>query len=107
MNSYAVKCVFLGLASVLIFWTAIPAKADQVYGRVFIDKQAQAGKSLAVTDSSGKKIKDVKTDEYGGYSVFLSPGTYRIEFTENNATWEGTIESFPQPVRRDIYLKKR
>src|SRR5262249_60324976 len=86
---------------------AIQAKADQVYGRVFVDNKPQLGKSLVVKDSSDKKIKDVKTDDYGGYSVFLPPGTYRVGVTENNVVWEGTIESFPQPVRRDIHLKKR
>lgn len=95
------------LAGAAFLYVVSQANADQVYGRVFLDNKAQPGKSFVVKDASDKKVKDVKTDEYGGYSVFLAPGTYRIEFTENNVVWEGTIESFPQPVRRDVHLKKR
>jgi hypothetical protein len=88
---------------------SVPAKGDLVYGRVYgAEGKFQPRNAFTLKDSTGRTVQEVKTDEYKGYSVFLSPGTYKVEFTDkDNALWVGEIESYPQPVRQDIHLKKR
>jgi hypothetical protein len=90
-----------------VLWLSTPVLADVVYGRVYADGQVQRSKTLALRDSNNHPAHDLVTDENGNFSVFLAPGTYRIEFNENGATWVGAIESYPQPAHQDIYLKKR
>jgi len=100
------KRVAFCLATTLTLFLPHSARADQVYGRVFVDGQIQPHRSFTVKDSSGRSVRDATTDEYGGYSLFLPPGTYRVEFRDDGATLEATIESYPQPVRQDIYLRR-
>jgi hypothetical protein len=97
----------LCLAVAAVLWFSTPVLADVVYGRVYIGDQPQGSKTLALRDSNNNPAHVLVTDGNGNFSVFLAPGTYRIEFNENGATWVGTIESYPQPAHQDIYLKKR
>jgi hypothetical protein len=87
----------------------VVANAELVYGRVFgADGKFKPRDSVVIKDSNGRAVKTVKTDEYKSYSVYLPPATYKVEFKDNsNAIWEASIKSYPQPVRQDIYLKKR
>lgn len=85
----------------------LPARADLVSGRVSgaADKFV-AKASFVVKDSTGKVVKEVKTDEYKGFSVFLQPGSYTVEFVDKDKkVWEATLDSYPQPARQDIELK--
>ncbi len=88
---------------------ALPARADLVSGRVAgADGKFQPKDSFVVKNADGKVVKQVKTDEYKGFSVFLQPGTYKAEFVDKDKTvWEAPLESFPQPARQDITLKKK
>lgn len=108
-NQTWVKLRSICLTIIVAAVFAIPAKGDMVYGRVFgTEGKFQPGDSFTVKDSTGRTIKEVKTDERKGFSVFLSPGSYKVEFKDKDkATWEGQIESYPQPARQDIHLKKR
>jgi hypothetical protein len=88
---------------------ALPARADLVSGRVSgADDKFEAKDTLVVKDSTGKVVKEVKTDEFKGFSVFLQPGTYTVEFVDKDKkVWEAELESYPQPSRQDVELKPR
>jgi hypothetical protein len=98
----------LALAALLLC-LPFAAHAGLVYGRVFgAETQFKPRDTIVIKSSNGQQVKTVKTDEYKGYSVYLPPAIYRVEFRDaSNAIWEASIESYPQPVRQDIYLKKR
>lgn len=83
---------------------SIPADAGLVSGRVNDTKGTfKPGGSFRVKDSSGKVVKDsVKTDESKGYSLFLPPGIYTVEFNDGRSA---VIQSHPEPIRQDIQLK--
>lgn len=79
-----------------------------VYGRLYADGKIQPNKSFTVRDTNEKVVGDVSTDGSGNYSIFLPPGTYSIEYKDsNNTMWRAQIDSYPQPVRQDIYLTKK
>ena len=88
---------------------ALPARADLVSGRVSgADGKFQPKDSFVVKDGEGRKVKEVKTDEYKGFSVFLQPGTYQAEFVDKDKkVWQAPLESYPQPARQDIEFKKK
>ncbi|MDE2059554.1 MAG: carboxypeptidase regulatory-like domain-containing protein [candidate division NC10 bacterium] len=83
---------------------SVPTDAGLVSGRVNDTKGTfQPGGSFRVKDSSGKVVKDsVKTDESKGYSLFLPPGIYTVEFSDGRSA---VIQSHPEPIRQDIHLK--
>jgi hypothetical protein len=105
VQSLAVQCCLLLLAASF----ALPARADLVSGRVSgAEGKFEPKDTLVVKNSDGKVVKEVKTDEYKGFSVFLQPGSYKVEFVDKDkVVWESTLESYPQPARQDIELKKR
>ena len=78
---------------------ALPAKADLVSGRVSgAEGKFQPKDSFVVKDSAGKVVKEVKTDEYKAFSVFLQPGSYEVEFIDKDkGVWEA-------PLREHHYL---
>jgi hypothetical protein len=88
---------------------ALPARADLVSGRVSgADGKFQPKDSFVVKNSEGKVVKEVKTDEYKGFSVFLQPGSYKAEFVDKEKNvWQAPLESYPQPARQDIQFKKK
>jgi hypothetical protein len=98
-------CLLLLLAACF----ALPARADLVSGRVSgAEGKFQPKDSFVVKDADGKKVKEVKTDEYKGFSVFLQPGTYKAEFVDKEKkVWQAPLESYPQPARQDIEFKKK
>ena len=103
---------FAGIALALLMATlflAAPAMADMVSGRIYgAEGKFQPKDSFEVKDSSGKVVKVVKTDEFKAYSVFLSPGSYTVEYKDkDNALWQAPLESYPQAARQDIHLTKR
>lgn len=98
-----------GLLVLMAVSFALPARGDLVSGRVSgaADK-FEAKDSFVVKDSTGKVVKEVKTDEYKGFSVFLQPGSYKVEFVDKDKkVWEATLDSYPQPARQDIELKSK
>ena len=88
---------------------ALPARADLVSGRVSgADGKFQPKDTFVVKDADGKVVKQVKTDEYKGFSVFLQPETYKAEFVDKEKkVWQAPLESYPQPARQDIQFKKK
>lgn len=92
------------LMTALSLFLSVSTEAGLVSGRVNDAKKTfQSGGSFRVKDSSGKVIKDaVKTDESKGYSLFLPPGIYTVEFSDGRSA---TIQSHPEPIRQDIQLK--
>lgn len=94
----------IALTATLAFFGPIPADAGLVSGRVNDTKgKFQAGGTFRVKDSSGKVVKDsVKTDEAKGYSLFLPPGIYTVEFSDGRSA---VIQSHPEPLQQNIYLK--
>ena len=88
---------------------ALPAWADLVSGRVTgAEGKFQPNDSFVVKNADGKVVKQVKTDEFRGFSVFLQPGSYKAEFVDKDkAVWQSPLESYPQPARQDIQFKKK
>jgi hypothetical protein len=103
---WARKCGLLLLVGVCF---VLPARADLVSGRVSgAENKFEARDTFVVKDSTGKVVKEVKTDEYKGFSVFLQPGSYQVEFVDKDKkVWQATLESYPQPARQDIELKRK
>jgi len=93
----------------LMLSLAAPAMADLVSGRVYgAEGKFQPKDSFEVKDSSGKVVKTVSTDEFKAYSVFLSPGSYTVEYKDkDNTLWQAPLQSYPQAARQDIHLTKR
>lgn len=105
------KWIIVCLAFTLAFCLAIPAEADMVYGRVYDETgRLQCGEKFTIKgkDPNGNIFSvEVSTDKGdGSYRISIPPGTYKVEFIKNNDTLEAWIQSFPQPIRQDIYLKK-
>ncbi len=98
-------CLLLLLAACF----ALPARADLVSGRVSgAEGKFQPKDSFVVKDSAGKVVKEVKTDEYKGFSVFLQPGTYKVEFVDKDkGVWQAPLQSYPQAARQDVEFKKK
>lgn len=96
--------VGIALTATLAFFGPIPADAGLVSGRVNDAKgKFQPGASFRVKDSAGKVVNDrVKTDERAGYTIFLPPGIYTVEFSDGRST---VIQSHPEPIQQNIYLK--
>ena len=94
----------IALTVTLAFFGPIHADAGLVSGRVNDAKgKFQPGASFRVKDSAGKVVNDrVKTDERAGYSIFLPPGLYTVEFGDGRST---VIQSHPEPLQQNIYLK--
>lgn len=94
----------IALTATLAFFGPIPADAGLVSGRVNdTNGKFQAGGTFRVKDSAGKVVNDrVKTDERGGYSIFLPPGNYTVEFSDGRSA---VIQSHSEPLQQNIYLK--
>jgi hypothetical protein len=98
-------CLLLLVAACFV----IPARADLVSGRVSGAEGIFHPKdSFVVKNSDGKVVKEVTTDEYRGFSIFLQPGSYKAEFVDKEKkVWQAPLESYPQPARQDIHFKKK
>jgi hypothetical protein len=82
------------------------ALADAVSGRVLgPDGKPELNKTFAAQSSKGQPVV-FKTDGAGNFSVYLDAGRYTVT-SSADATVEGTIESYPQPVQQDVRLKKK
>lgn len=94
----------IALTATLAFFGPIRADAGLVSGRVNDAKgKFQPGATFRVKDSAGTVVNDrVKTNERGGYSVFLPPGIYTVEFSDGRTA---VIQSHPEPIQQNIYLK--
>ncbi len=94
---------YLALAVLAGFHLA--ASAEGISGRVF----APDGKPLPSTILTARPEKgppvDFKTDASGNFSVFLDPGRYAVS-VRTDASVEGVVESYSQPVQQDIHLRK-
>ncbi len=103
-NTLWVTGTSVALTAVLALFWPIPADAGLVSGRVNDGKgKFPPSGMLRVKDSKGKVVKDsLKTDEFRGYSIFLPPGLYTVEFPDGRTA---VIQSHPEPIRQDIYLK--
>ncbi|NOZ25361.1 MAG: hypothetical protein GXO94_04625 [Nitrospirae bacterium] len=98
--------VLLALSLILCF--AVAAEAGMVYGRVFGDPGVFRPGDTFVLMKKDRVVREVKTDESGGYSIIIKPGIYRVLFkAEDGTLWEAWIKSFSVPARQDIHLKRK
>ena len=82
-----------------------PAGADGISGRVFgPDGKVLPNAVLTARPEKGPAV-DFKTDTSGNFSVFLDPGRYVVS-SRADASLEGVIESYSQPVQQDVHLKR-
>ena len=100
------KCATLCITLALVFCSAIAAWADLVSGRVY-DPDGNVVKSASLEVVKGDAVVNTfTTDGSGNFTVYLEPGTYRVRM-KGQASLEGTIQGYQQPVRQDIRLQKR
>jgi hypothetical protein len=95
-----------GMTLIMFLFSAISAEAGMVYGRV---SGVEGGvftpeDTFEIYDSQNRRLKEVRTDSEGGYSVLLPEGVFRVIY---HNTWEAWIQSTPSAVRQDIYLRPR
>jgi hypothetical protein len=90
-----------------VFCLVVSSEAGMVYGRVFAeDRPLKRGDTLTFFDEKKNPLGATTVDERGGYTISVPQGIYRVEFRRDDSVWEGWIQSTPQSVRQDIYLKK-
>ena len=95
---------WLAIAFTICF--PICATADTVSGHIYgQDKKPVANKTL-VARKNGEDGIPFRTDSSGNFSVYLDPGQYTVT-PNDDATLQGVINSFPQPVQQDIQMQKR
>ena len=82
------------------------AMADAVSGRVYAPDGKLAPNMTFIAQPAKGPAVMFKTDASGNFSVYLDGGRFTVT-SSTDATVEGTIESYPQPVQQDIHLKKR
>ena len=98
--------ISLGLTLILALLLPADAMADAVSGKVYgTDGKPELNKTFTAQPAKGQPVQ-FKTDAAGSFSVYLDPGRYTV-ISSADATVEGVIESYPQPVQQDIRLKKR
>jgi hypothetical protein len=95
MNSRIFPCSLALLAGTLI---TFPGHAGTVSGAVSGDTQHPATITLTA-EGAGNQVYRVKTNQAGGYSIFLPVGSYTVKVGGKSC---GKINSFDVPVRRDI-----
>jgi len=100
------KCATLCITLALVFCSANAAWADLVSGRVY-DPDGNVVKSAPLEVVKGDTVVNTfTTDGSGNFTVYLEPGTYKVRM-KGQASLEGTIQGYQQPVRQDIRLQKR
>jgi hypothetical protein len=89
-----------------LFCFSLSSEAGMVYGRVLgVDGGVfTPGDTFAVYDSQNRKVQDVRTDSERGYSVLLPEGVFRVVYRD---TWQAWIQSTPNAVRQDFFLKRK
>lgn len=95
--------LFLFLA--VMVGAGLPARGDGISGRVYgPDGKALPNMVLTARPEKGPGV-DFKTDASGNFSVFLDPGRYMVS-SRADASLEGVIESYSQPVQQDVHMKR-
>ncbi len=90
-----------------LFCLVVSSEAGMVYGRVSAeDRPLKRGDTLTFFDEKKNALGTTSVDERGGYTISLPQGIFRVELKGDGGVWEGWIQSTPQSVRQDIYLKK-
>jgi carboxypeptidase family protein len=83
------------------------AKAGIVSGRVYgVDQNPVANANLKAARAAGGQPVEFKSDASGNFSVYLDPGRFTVRLRVASELLEGRIDSYPQPVQQDIYLKR-
>jgi hypothetical protein len=83
----------------------ISAMADTVSGRIYgQDEKPVLNATFTAKPAKGDAV-EFKTNASGSFSVYLDPGRYTIS-PSADASLQGVIDSYPQPVQQDVHLKK-
>lgn len=106
------KRVFAGLLLACValavgFPFVVPCEAGIVYGHVsLVGGTFPPQGELTFSEARGNRF-NVKTDQKGNYNVVLPPGVYSVTFTQGETTWQGTLRSYPNPVKQDIRMTRQ
>src|SRR5215469_11415996 len=101
-TNFARWCLAVGLG---LFLPGL-AMADVISGRVLgPDEKPVLNATLTAKDAKGQTVT-FKSDKSGNFSVYLDPGRYIVSNGADPSV-EGVIESLPQPVQKDVQLKKK
>ena len=98
----------VSVAVALLLCFAIYAQADLVYGRVYgAEGNFPPEGTFTLTNNEDENVYQVITDENRGYSIFLPPGIYSVEFIDgDDIRWEAEIRSVNDPIQQDIHLER-
>jgi hypothetical protein len=92
-------------AAALILCAPFAVWADTVAGRMYgVDEKPLANMTFKAKPAKGDVV-EFKTNGTGAFSVYLDPGRYTVS-PSADASVQGVINSFPQPVQQDVHLKK-
>jgi len=95
----------LCLATLLALLAPVCAMADTVSGRVYgQDEKPAANMTFTAKPAKGETV-EFKTNASGAFSVYLDAGRYTVS-PSADASIQGVINSYPQPVQQDVHLKK-
>ena len=95
-------CLAIGFA----LCVPLSATADAVSGRAYgPDGKPVPNATFTARPAKGEAVQ-FKTDPSGNFSVFLDPGRWTVS-PSADATLQGGIDSYPQPVQQDIHLKRK
>lgn len=85
--------------------TTIPARADMVHGRVYAPtgkKRVPVQTTCKFTPRNGGNGISVRTDRFGRYRAYLTPGIYNVKCRGREGR---PIRVHPQPNKQNIYLR--
>ncbi len=95
----------LCLATAFALLVPISAVADTVSGRIYgQDEKPVPNATFTAKPARGEAV-EFKTNASGAFSVYLDPGRYTIS-PSADASLQGVIDSYPQPVQQDVHMKK-
>jgi hypothetical protein len=102
------KWIIVPLSFVFLLFFAISAEAGMVYGRVYlIGGNFPPNEMFTLEDERGSPPIRVSTDGYGNYRLTIPDGHYTARYTARDGEWRGEVWSYPDPIRMDIYMRRR
>lgn len=99
------------LVSALTLSMPMVLKANMVSGRVYDSAGNPVRNQQFTVFAKGKCVKQFRTDRAGNYGVYLPPGRYSVGYPPRNGSCAnvrslGSIESYKQPVKQNIRLRR-
>lgn len=100
-TTWTALCIAIAFALI----APVSTMADTVSGRIYgQDEKPAANMTFTAKPAKGEAVQ-FKTNATGAFSVYLDAGRYTVS-PSADASIQGVINSYPQPVQQDVHLKK-